>query len=269
MAVHDEQAEVATVELTGSGVDIILPPPAAPVRPAGRARALVALALVAGILVVAGVQLISFGGAGVLPGIAPATRILPAGAPRPQTLARQDQLVLLVPVQQSRITGILFHPVTGADALPLEPVGEPIDQGWIARIVSSFQGEDTGGPAYQIDGDPTSVDIGGPVGTDTYAPVDGKVLSITPLIVNGTTYGDQIAIEPLANPGVVVVASGIKADPALSVGSPVSTRPEAWTRLGRIVDVTGALDPLLARYTQDGGNRVHLEVRPATSVAAS
>ena len=269
MAVHDEQAEVATVELTGSGVDIILPPPAAPARPAGRGRVLVAIALVAGILVVAGVQLVSFGGSGFLPSIAPTTRILPSGAPRPQTLARQDQLVLLVPVQQSRITAILFHPVAGADALQLEPVGEPIDQGLISRIVASFQGENAGGPSYQIDGDPTSVDVGGPIGTDTYAPVDGKVLSITPLIVNGTTYGDQIAIEPLANPGVVVVATGIKSDPALSVGSPVSTRPEAWTKLGRIVDVTGALDPLLAKYTQDGGNRIHLEVRPATSVAAS
>ena len=269
MAVHDEQAEVATVELTGSGVDIILPPPAAPVRPAGRSRIVIALALVAGVLVVAGIQLVSFGGAGFLPEIAPATRILPSGAPRPQTLARQDQLVLLVPVQQSRITAILFHPVAGADALPLDPVGQPVNQGWIARLVSSFQGEDAGGPAYEIEGDPTSVDIGGPIGTDTYTPIDGKVLSITPLIVNGTTYGDQIAIEPLANPGVVVVASGIKSDPALSVGSPISTRPEAWTRLGRIVDVTGALDPLLARYTQDGGNRIHLEVRPATSVAAS
>ena len=85
----------------------------------------------------------------------------------------------------------------------------------------------------------------------------------------GRRIGDQIAIEPLANPGVVVIATGIQSDPALSVGSPVSTRPEAWTRLGRIVDVTGALDPLLADYTQDGGNRVHLEVRPATAVAAT
>ena len=269
MAVHDEQAEVATVELTGSGVDIILPPPAAPARPAGRGRVLVAIALVAGILVVAGVQLVSFGGSGFLPSIAPTTRILPSGAPRPQTLARQDQLVLLVPVQQSRITAILFHPVAGADALTLEPVGEPVNQGLIARLVASFQGEDAGGPAYRIEGDPTSVDIGGPIGTDTYAPVDGKVLSITPLIVNGTTYGDQIAIEPLANPGVVVVASGIKSDPALSVGTPVSTRPEAWTKLGRIVDVTGALDPVLSGFTQDGGNRIQLQVRPATSVAAS
>jgi hypothetical protein len=159
--------------------------------------------------------------------------------------------------------------VEGAEALPLDPVGAPVNQGIISRLVSSFQGENTGGPDYQIEGEPTSVDIGAPVGTDTYAPVDGKVLSITPLIVNGTTFGDQIAIEPLANPGVVVTVTGIQSDPALSVGSPVSTRPEAWTKLGRIVDVTGALDPLLADYTQDGGNRIHLEVRPATVVAAT
>ena len=269
MAVHDTQAEVATVELTGSGVDILLPPPVAPAPRAGRGRAVVAIALVAGVLAVAGVQRVSFGGAGLLPTIAPATRILPAGAPRPQTLARQDQLVLLVPVQQSRITAILFHPVEGADALVLDPVGEPVNQGIASRIVAAFQGQDAGGPPYELVGEPTSVDIGGPIGTDAYAPVDGKVLSITPLIVNGTTFGDQIAIEPLANPGVVVVATGIRVDPALSVGSPVSTRPEAWTKLGRIVDVTGALDPMLARYTQDGGNRIHLEVRPASSVAAS
>ena len=269
MAVHDTQAEVATVELAGSGVDILLPPPISPVRRPLRGRALVALLLALGVLGVAAVQLVSFGGGGLLPAVAPATRILPAGAPRPQTLARQDQLALLVPVQQSRITAILFHPVTGADALPLDPVGEPVDQGVVARLVAAFQGQDASGPAYDEAGDPTSVDIGGPVGTDTYTPVDGKVLSITPLIVNGRTYGDQIAIEPLANPGVVVIASGIHADPALSVGSPVSTRPEAWTKLGRIVDVTGALDPMLAGYTQDGGNRIHLEVRPASSVAAS
>jgi hypothetical protein len=269
MAVHNEQADVATVELTGSGIDIILPPPTAPTRRVGPVRLIVALGLAVGVLAVAGTQLISFDGGGLLPSLAPATRILPAGAPRPQTLARQDQLVLLVPVQQSRITAILFHPVMGADALPLDPVGQPVDQGIVSRLIASFQGENAGGPDYQIEGDPTSVDIGAPVATDTYAPVDGKVLSITPLIVNGTTFGDQIAIEPLTNPGVVVIATGIQSDPALSVGSPVSTRPEAWTRLGRIVDVTGALDPLLADYTQDGGNRVHLEVRPATAVAAS
>ena len=269
MVVHDEQADVATVELTGSGVDILLPPPTTPVRKASRARIWVACALVLGVVVVGGLQLVQFGGVDLIPSLAPATRILPSGAPRAQALARQDQVVLLVPVQQSRITAILFHPVMGADALPLEPVGQPLDEGIVARIISSFSGGAAGGPEYQVDGDPTSVDIGALVGTDTYTPVDGKVLSITPLIVEGTAYGDQIAIEPIANPGVVVIATGIRSDPKLSVGTPVSTRPEAWTTLGRIVDVTGGLDPLISKYTQDGGNRIHLEVRPATAVAAS
>lgn len=266
---HDEQADVATVELTGSGIDILLPPPTPTVRPHGRARLFVAIALAVGVLAIGGVGIVGVGGTGLIPSIAPATRILPAGPPQPQSLARQDALVMLVPVQQTRITAILFHPVTGSSALPLTPVGQPVDEGVVGRVIAAFAGDDAGGPRYHVDGDPESVDVGAPVGTDVYAPVDGKVLSITPLIVEGVAYGDQIAIEPLANPGVVVVASGLQADPDLSVGTPVSTRPEAWTRIGRVVDVTGALEPVLARYTQDGGNRVQLEVRPATAVAAS
>lgn len=269
MAVHDEQADVATVELTGSGVDILLPPPVPPARRLGRGRIAVACLLAAAVLAVGAIQVVGFGGVDLVPSVAPAERILPSGAPRPQTMARQGAVVLFVPIAQTRITAILYHPVAGTSGLTLEPVGQPVDEGLVGRIISGFAGDDAGGPSYAVEGDPTSVDVGAPVGTDVYAPVDGKVLSITPLIVNGTTYGDQIAIEPLANPGVVVVASGIRSDPALSVGSPVSTRPEAWTRLGRIVDVTGALDPMLAQYTQDGGNRIHLEVRPASSVAAS
>jgi|GEM_PF-1713824 len=269
MAVHDQQADVATVEITESGIDIIFPPPVPAVRKTGRARVLVACALVVGVVAVGGLRVVGSDGIDLIPSLAPATRILPAGAPQPQMLARQDQLVLLVPVQQSRVTAILFYPVTGTDALLLEPVGQPLDEGLVARLVSAFASDHVGGPEYSVDGDPTSVDVGAAVATDTYSPVDGKVLSITPLIIDGVAYGDQIAIEPLSNPGVVVIASGITADPKLSVGTPVSTRPEAWTLLGRIVDITGGLDPMLSKYTQDGGNRLHLEVRPATTVAAS
>ena len=269
MAVHDEQAEVATVELTGSGVDILLPPPAPPARSPSRGRILVAGLLAAGVLAIGAVQIVGLGGVDLIPSVAPASRILPAGAPRPQTLARQTPLVLLVPIQQSRITAILFHPVAGTTALGLEPVGQPLDENLLSRIVGAFAGDNAGGPRYSVDGAPTSVNVGAPVGTDVYTPVDGTVLSITPLIIEGVAYGDQIAIEPIANPGVVVMASGLKAADELSVGAPVSTRPDAWSRLGRVIDVTGALDPILADYTQDGGNRLQLEVRPATAVAAS
>lgn len=269
MAVHDEQADVATVELTGSGVDILLPPAPPPLRRVGRGRVAVACLLAAAVLAVGAVQVVGFGGVDLMPSVAPAERILPSGAPRPQTMARQGAVVLFVPIAQTRITAILYHPVAGTSGLTLDPVGRPVDEGLIGRIVSGFAGDDAGGPSYAVEGEPTAVDVGAPVGTDVYAPADGKVLSITPVIVEGVAYGDQIAIEPLANPGVVVVATGLQADPDLSVGMPVSTRPDAWTTIGRIIDVTGALDPVLSGYTQDGGNRVQLEVRPATAVAAS
>lgn len=266
---NDQLAEVATVELTGAGVDILLPPPAPTVRPAGRARLLVAGLLVVGVLGISVVETVGLSGVQLIPALAPATRILPAGAPRPQTLARQDALVLFVPIQQSRITAILFHSVEGANVLALEPVGRPLDQGIASRLIALLSSDDSGGPSFSVDGDPTSVDVGAPVATDVYTPTDGKVLSITPMIVEGVAYGDQIAIEPLANPGVVVIASGIAADPKLSVGSPVSTRPDVWTKLGQVIDVTKVLKPVLSGYTQDGGNRLHLEVRPATAVAAT
>ena len=269
MAVQHPQADAAAVRRAGGGVDIFLPPPALPLRRGSGSRVAVVCALVKGVLAVGVVNLVGFGGAGLIPALAPATRILPSGPPRAQTLARQNEVVLLVPVQQSRITAVLFHPVSGADALQLEPVGEPLGAGIISRIVSAFAASDAAGPSYNMDGEPSSVDVGGPIGTDVYSPVEGKVLSIAPLIVDGIAYGDQIAIEPVANPGVVVVVSGLAADERLSVGTPVSTRPESWTKLGRIVDVTGALDPVLSGYTQDGGNRAHVEVRPATAVAAS
>jgi hypothetical protein len=269
VAVHDEQAEVATVELTGSGVDVLLPPPAPPAARDGGARGLVAVLLAVGALLVGAQQLVGLGGVDLLPSVAPATRILPAGPPQPQTMARQGDVVMLVPVQQRRITEILFHPVAGASALPLEPVGRAADEGPIGWIAALFAGEDSGGPRYRIDGEPTSVDVGAPVGTDVYAPVEGRIVSVAPLILEGIPYGEQIAIEPVANPGVVVLVSGVEAEEGLSVGSPVSTRADAWTRLGRVVDVTEVLEPALARYTQDGGNRAQIEVRPASAVAAS
>lgn len=233
------------------------------------ARFAAATALVVAIVAIAAVWIALDRPSNATPAVAPAERILPAGPPQPQLLARQDQLPLQVPVPQDRITAVFFHPVEGAPALVLEPIGPTRDQGLVGRIVDAFRsGGDDGIPSFRAA--PTqAVDVGAPVGTETYTPVDGRVLSITPLIIDGTAYGDAIAIEPTVNPGVAVVVSGLEADAGLAVGAPVTTRPEAWTRLGTVVDVTAALVPSLASYTQDGGNRVQVQVLPATAVAAS
>lgn len=259
----DEPSEV-------TGVDFVLPS-ALPDegRDDGTLRLVIAIGLVALLLVVAGARLAVDRGETVVPAVAPADRILPAGPPAPQLLARQDQLALEVPIPQERITGVLFHPVAGTNALRLTPIGPAREQGVFGRIVDAFRTETEAGIPSFREGIPEAVDVGAPVGTEVFAPVDGRILSITPMIVGAEALGDVIAIEPSANPGVAVILTGLEADRGLSVGTPVSTRPEGWTKLGTVVDVTGGLAPALARYTQDGGNRVQLQVLPATAVAAS
>ena len=52
----------------------------------------------------------------------------------------------------------------------------------------------SGGPGYYVDssapGDPTSsVDVGALAGTGVYAPVDGRVVSLRPYVINGRAWG--------------------------------------------------------------------------------
>lgn len=260
----DEPTEV-------TGADFVLPSALAHETPRVDAglRFLLALVLVVAITAITAVWISLDRPSSVTPAVAPAERILPTGPPQPQLLARQDQLPLQVPIPQDRITAVFFHPVEGAAALDLEPIGPARDQGVFGRLIAAFRsGGDDGIPSFR-EAPTQAADVGAPIGTEVYAPVDGRVLSIAPLIIDGTAYGDVVAIEPTVNPGVAVVISGLDADGDLAVGAPVTTRPEAWTRLGEVIDLTTALTPALAAYTQDGGNRVQIQVLPATAVAAS
>ena len=53
---------------------------------------------------------------------APATRLLPAGPPRPQVIALRGSLRIQMPVAQSRVTAIGYHATSGG-AMALSPVG--------------------------------------------------------------------------------------------------------------------------------------------------
>jgi len=259
----DEPSEV-------TGVDFVLPSALSDEpRDDSGWRFAIAIGLLLLLLIVAGARLAADRDEVARPTVAPADRILPTGPPVPQLLARQDQLALEVPVPQERITGVLFHPVQGTNALRLTPVGPAREQGLFGRIVDAFRTETEEGIGSFREGAPEAVDVGAPIGTEVFTPVDGRILSITPSIIDAVSFGDVIAIEPSANPGVVVVLSGLEADRGLSVGTPVSTRPEEWSKLGAIIDIGAGLTPALSRYTQDGGNRVQIQVLPATAVAAS
>lgn len=202
-------------------------------------------------------------------GPAPADRLLPAGPPRPQVVAMQDALRIQLPVNQSRVTAIGYH-AAGADALALEPVGTQANAGVVERLFRKLFGSNGSSLRfYMLDGGVGArtggLDVGAPVDTDVYAPVDGSVIAITDQVINGRAYGVRIDVQPSGTPGVVVSLTNLRADPALTVGSTVRA---GRTKVGRIIDLSSVERAGLARYTQDKGHHVHLEVHPAASVTS-
>ena len=198
-------------------------------------------------------------------GPAPASRLLPAGPPRPQIVAMQDSLRIQLPVNQSRVTAIGYH-ATGTQALPLEPVGTQANAGLAQRLFRRLFGSSGSEVRYfmlegGVGAGTGGLDVGAPTNTDVYAPVDGSVIAITDNIVNGQVYGVRIDIQPSGSPGVVVTLWNLRPDPALTVGSTVSAK----TKVGRIIDLSEVERAGLARYTQDNGQHVHIEVHPATA----
>ena len=236
-----------------------------------RARRTAALAVVACVCLV--VLLLTAFGSGksatvTNTGPAPAGRLLPAGPPSAQIVALQDTLRIQLPVNQSRVTAIGYHS-SGTTALALDPIGTEANAGLVKRIVNRFFGGSSSGIRYfQISGgagpETGGLDVGAPTGTDVYAPVDGSVMAVSDQIVNGKPYGVRIDIQPSGNPGVVVTLTNLRADPALTVGSTVSA---GRTKIGRIIDLSSVEQAALARYTQDRGQHVHIEVHAAGSLA--
>jgi murein DD-endopeptidase MepM/ murein hydrolase activator NlpD len=235
-----------------------------------RARRTAALAVVACVCLV--VLLLTAFGSGrattvTNTGPAPAGRLLPAGPPDAQIVALQATLRIQLPVNQGRVTAIGYH-ASGSTALPLDPIGTQANAGLLKRIVHRFFGGTGSGIRYfQIGGgvgpETGGLDVGAPTGTDVYAPVDGSVMAVSDQIVNGKPYGVRIDIQASGNPGVVVTLTNLRADPALTVGSTVSA---GRTKIGQIIDLSSVEQAALARYTQDHGQHVHIEVHAASAL---
>jgi hypothetical protein len=199
---------------------------------------------------------------------APATRLLPAAPPRPQVIALQGSLRLQLPVPQSRVTAIGYH-ATGDGALALDPVGRQANQGLFTRVARSlFGGAGSGLRYYALGGAEgpatASLDVGAPPGTDVYSPVDGTIVGITPYVLNGKHYGARVDVQPSAVPSLVVSLTHLRPDPSLTVGSSVAA---TTSKLGTIVDFTAVERQALARYTQDAGNHVAIEVHQAATLS--
>jgi hypothetical protein len=240
----------------------------ASVRRSRRTAALAVVALVS--LVTLLLTAFGTGDAGSLPedGPAPAGRLLPAGPPHAQVVAMQDTLRIQLPINQSRVTAIGYH-ASGTGTLPLQPVGSQANAGLFGSIVQRLFGQSGSGIRYFLLGGGVGpqtggLDIGAPVQTDVYAPVDGTVIAISDQVVNGRAYGVRIDIQPSGDPDLVVALSNLRADPALTVGSTVSA---GRTKIGRLIDLSSVEQAALARYTHDKGQHVHIEVHAASSLA--
>ena len=197
-------------------------------------------------------------------GPAPVNRLLPSGPPSPQVVALEGSLRIQLPVAQSRVTAIGYH-ASGDGALALEALGSQANPGTIARVTRSiFGGGRAGLRWFQIPGGQgpgtAALDVGAAPGTDAYAPVDGTVIGLTPYIVNGKRFGSQIDIQPTGAPSLVLSVTHLKPDPALTVGSSIAA---GTSKLGIILDFARVEQQALARYTQDAGNHVEIEARPA------
>jgi hypothetical protein len=235
------------------------------VRSARRARRFALLTLLAIVALIA-LLLSAFGGSARTSAAIGVGQIVPSTQtkPFPQILAMHGAVRLQMPIAQGRKTAIGYHDAPDG-ALSLAPLGHQGNQGVLDRVFHKIFGGGGGQPTwYRLSSGTTSaLDVGASAGTDVYAPVDGTVVGVTPYVVAGHRYGSRIDIQPQSAPSLIVSVTQLRSDPSLSVGSNVVS---GATRIGVVADLSRVERQALARFTNDSGNHVSVELRPAASL---
>ena len=232
-----------------------------------RASRIVAAALLSTVLLLT-LLLTAFGSAATTPRPLAAASVLPGGRPQSQIVATVGSLRLQLPVAQSAVTAIGYHRA-GPGALTLDPVGRQGNAGALTRLWHRLAGTAKDGLVwFQLNGSrgpgTSSLDVGAAQGTDVYAPVDGAVVGISDYVVSNRVQGARVDIRPHAAPSVVISMTHLRPDPALTVGS---TLVSGRSKVGVVLDLSEVESQALARHTQDAGNNVTLEVRPAATLS--
>ncbi len=186
-----------------------------------------------------------------------------SGPPAPIVVARAGALSLKLPVARAAVTAIGYH--AAPDAIALSPEGRQVNEGLLAHLFHRISGSGGGGlNYYELSGGSGTgngaLDIGAAPETDVYAPVNGKVVQISPYVINGRHCGVRLDIRPDDDATVIVSMTRIAGDPALKIGNPLQ---EGVTRVGSIIDLSKLEKQKLAQYTQDAGNHVTIEVHSA------
>jgi len=134
----------------------------------------------------------------------------------------------------------------------------------LTRLFHRIVGSGNGGLNYYelsggVGNDNGALDIGAAPKADVYAPVSGKIVQISPYIVNGIAIGSRIDIRPDDDATLIVSMTRLWRDPR-SRSASWSPRCGQGGKRGRFLQVERQK---LAHYTQDQGNHVTIEVFPA------
>ena len=183
--------------------------------------------------------------------------------PVPIVVARVGALSIQLPVARSAVTAIGYHASPGTVAL--SPEGTQANEGLLSRFFHRVIASDNGGlNYYKLSGgvgtDYGALDVGAAQKADVYAPVAGKIVQIGPYIVDGYSFGKRIDIRPDTDATLIVSMTRLWPDSQLEIGKSVVA---GVTPVGRVADLSKVERQKLARYTQDEGNHVTIEIFPA------
>jgi hypothetical protein len=235
------------------------------VRAARRARRFALLTILAIVLVIA-LVLSAFGGDArpVEPLAMSNAAVSKQTKPFPQIVALHGIVRLQMPIVQTQFTAIGYHS-SNDGAIALSPIGRQGNEGVVQKVFHKIFGGGGGHPTwYQLGGGASSaLDVGALPGTSVFSPVDGTVVGLTPYIVAGHRFGSRIDIQPQSAPSLIVSVTQLRSDPSITVGTNVVS---GATRIGVVVDLAKVERQALARYTNDSGNHVTIELRPAASL---
>jgi hypothetical protein len=180
----------------------------------------------------------------------PPSAAVDAPAPQRVVLGRAGQVEVVLPVPAKQVTAVLFHAVAEPGAVNMAPASG------VAHNVASDEG---GAPGT------AGVDVGAPAGTTVYSPVDGVITAVMPHRIAGRPEGLEMVITPAGVPDVAVRVNHIEPGPDGVVPRVGTAVGAGRTVLGRVRDLSRVARFDIARYTNDAGNNVQVELlRQAT-----
>ncbi len=184
--------------------------------------------------------------------------------PPNRVIATAGPVTINLPVARAFAKFTLFRPIDDQAGVAITP-----SESWKHTVWSE----------HGIGPQTAGLDIAAPADTIVYAPVTGTVSGVKDYVVAGRNAGYQVDISPDAASDVVVrvrhiVLVPIERQAQQVCGTAGVERPEVGnivtagvTCVGQVLDVAAPVAPLvdvarplIAKYTSDGGNHVHVEV---------